>query len=142
MNKVISFLPNVRLRQIVSAFLLAVALLVGSAFGYGNQIQAQANSTTLTPEADSYKVKGADSSLRTDIGNATNQAEDTGSSIIDKIEDVAENIKEKLNLDEPLPPSTKKFINQVEDATGVDDGLEQGINDAANNVTSSKPYYK
>jgi gas vesicle protein len=31
------------------------------------------------------------------------------------IEDVAENIKEKLNLDQPIYPGTKEFLNDVQD---------------------------
>jgi hypothetical protein len=33
----------------------------------------------------------------------------------EKLKDVAENVKEKLNLDEPLAPSTKKFLGKREE---------------------------
>jgi pyruvate dehydrogenase complex dehydrogenase (E1) component len=32
----------------------------------------------------------------------------------EKLKETAETVKEKLNLDEPLPPSTKKFLGQEE----------------------------
>ncbi|MFE1746113.1 hypothetical protein [Coleofasciculus sp. H7-2] len=142
MNQVISFLQGIRLRQIATVFLVSTAFFVIQAFGYGTPLQALANNTTLTPETNSYQVKGADGSVNARAETLKDQTEDTGSNLLEKIGAAAENVKEKLNLDEPTPPSTKKFFNQVQDKTDnvVDktvQGAREGFNDAANNVTGS-----
>ena len=112
MKRVISFLQTIRLRQVVTVFLVAVTFLVSSAFS--SDLQAQARS--ITPEADSYQV---------DRSNNDNRAqylqEDQIENSQNKLKSTADNIREKLNLDEELPRSTKEFLNQVEDK--VDDIL-------------------
>lgn len=141
MNQVISFLQSIRLRQIATVFLVSAAFLVMQAFGYGTPLQALANNTTLTPETNAYQVPGSNGSINARTETLKDQTEDTGSSLLEKIEEAAENVKEKLNLDEPTPPSTKKFFNQIQDK--ADDvvgktvqGTQEGFNDAANNLSS------
>ena len=116
MNRFTSWLQSIRVRFILTIFLVGLAFLFE---GYGNQFQALA-SEPLTPEATSYQVD------RTDIVHGKNKVEDEGSKLVDnsqnKIKGIADNVREKLNLDEPLPASTKKFLNQVEDK--VDDAVE------------------
>ncbi|MEW5860547.1 MAG: hypothetical protein AB1861_24695 [Cyanobacteriota bacterium] len=141
MNQVISFLQSIRLRQIATVFLVSAAFLVMQAFGYGTPLQALANNTTLTPETNAYQVEGANGSIKARAETLKGQTEDTGSGLLDKIGEAAENVKEKLNLDEPTPPSTKKFFNQIQDQTDnvVDktvQGTREGFNDAANNLSS------
>jgi predicted PurR-regulated permease PerM len=142
MNQVISFLQSIRLRQIATVFLVSTAFFVIQAFGYGTSVQALANNTTLTPETNAYQVPGSNGSINARTETLTDQTEDTGSNLLEKIGEAAENVKEKLNLDEPTPPSTKKFFNQIHDK--ADDvvgktvqGTQEGFNDAANNVTGS-----
>lgn len=142
MNQVISFLQSIRLRQIATAFLVSAAFFVMQAFGYGTSVQALANNTTLTPETNAYQVPGSNGSINARTETLKDQTEDTGSNLLEKIGEAAENVKEKLNLDEPTPPSTKKFFNQIQDK--ADDvvgktvqGTQEGFNDAANNVTGS-----
>jgi predicted PurR-regulated permease PerM len=142
MNQVISFLQSIRLRQIATVFLVSTAFFVIQAFGYGTSVQALANNTTLTPETNAYQVPGSNGSINARTETLTDQTEDTGSNLLEKIGEAAENVKEKLNLDEPTPPSTKKFFNQIQDK--ADDvvgktvqGTQEGFNDAANNVTGS-----
>lgn len=155
MNRLISWLKNVSVRVGL------IALLFSAVFGYGNNLQAQAE--PLTPEATMYQVNSPDSPFRENEQEKANQLFEenkrpvttppkitqeigsninkTASNIKQKIEgavdnvkdkaesayeeqqnkpksdikDVAENIKEKLNLDQPLYPGTKEFIEDVKE---------------------------
>lgn len=92
------------LRKLIVLCVATITLFLGQFFNSGNSLLAQ--SPGITPEGDYYQVepeytgKGPVTSVKETLKNAT------------------ENIVEKLNLNEPLPPSTKKFINQVEDSVG------------------------
>ncbi|MCU0551660.1 MAG: hypothetical protein MUC48_20140 [Leptolyngbya sp. Prado105] len=47
--------------------------------------------------------------------NKIHMAQDPIAKTQEKLKDAAENVKEKLNLDEPLAPSTKKFLGKREE---------------------------
>ncbi|MEG4294963.1 hypothetical protein Q5692_40250 [Microcoleus sp. C2C3] len=64
----------------------------------------QAIATPLTPEATSYEVARPDR-------QPTSDTEKDASGVLD-------NIREKLNLDQPIAPSTKKFIESVKNNAG------------------------
>jgi hypothetical protein len=91
-------------RKLIVLCLATITLFLGQIFNSGNSLIAQ--SSSITPEGDYYQFapeyagKGPVNSVKETVKNAT------------------ENIVEKLNLNEPLPPETKKFINQVEDSVG------------------------
>lgn len=109
MNQLISFFSRIRVRQIIVSILVGVTFLF-TGFAAEN-LQAQAKS--MTPEAGSYQVNHSD---RTNIKY---QAKDADNDEVDNAAEpkksVTENIVEKLNLKEPLPESTKKFFDQVQD---------------------------
>jgi hypothetical protein len=63
-------------------------------------------SPVTTPEGNYYKAKPN----KTNINNNNNLARDTGN----PLKDTVENVREKLNLDEPLPRSTKEFLRSTE----------------------------
>ena len=46
----------------------------------------------------------------------SNFFENTG----DKLKDVAENVREKLNLDQPIAPETKEFVRDVKDKLNME----------------------
>jgi hypothetical protein len=46
----------------------------------------------------------------------TNFFEDTG----DKLKDAAENVREKLNLDQPIAPETEEFVRDVKDKLNLE----------------------
>ncbi|HEY9694736.1 MAG TPA: hypothetical protein V6D15_21265 [Oculatellaceae cyanobacterium] len=96
MNRVFGWLQTMQLRQAITACFLGLILFVSAAFGQFTTPQAFA--ATTTPEASSYQVPQQD--------------KQTGGS--NPLQNAAETVKEKLNLDEPLPTSTKKFIKQVQ----------------------------
>lgn len=135
MKRVISSLQNIKLRQILTIFLVSLTFLFSTAFDiHGNQLQAQAE--PVTPEATKYKVDNADQAevkaerIEEDAEKSAKLLKDEGIKVTNRAAESAkdpnknifESIKEKLNLDEPIDPGTKKAVRQLEDAvTGDDD---------------------
>ncbi|NDJ25081.1 hypothetical protein GS682_26250 [Nostoc sp. B(2019)] len=126
MNQATSFLKN--LRQILTVFLVVISFFAIQAFGYSTTLQAYAANTMTTPEGTYYK--GVPDSDVNDLTNKANRAADrTG----ENAKSAVDNIREKLNLDEPLPRSTKNFLQstkeKVEDTvkpiTGNNEGYYQ-----------------
>lgn len=91
-------------RKLIVLCVATFTLFWGQFFNSGNSLLVQSNS--ITPEGDYYQVapeyagKSSVNSVKETVKNAT------------------ENVVEKLNLNEPLPPETKKFLNQVGDSVG------------------------
>ncbi|AUB41244.1 hypothetical protein COO91_07289 [Nostoc flagelliforme CCNUN1] len=107
MNRVTSWLRNIRISQILVVFLVGFMFLLGQAFTYVNVAQADVK----TPEGTYYKGvpdELSESRNNTQIGNTQNP-----------LKSAADNIREKLNLDEETPRSTKEFLkstkNKVEE---------------------------
>lgn len=109
MNPLITSLLNLRLRQIFTVFLIGLTFWVMQAFGYSNQLQAQAKS--LTPEASSYQVDNTDTP---DIGQLQNDKQVENAQ--KNLKDTADNVREKLNLDQPIYPGTKEVLNDVQNS--------------------------
>jgi hypothetical protein len=107
MNRIISWLPTFNLHKILTVFLVGMAFLVMQAFSYGNQLQAQAKA--LTPEASAYEVDKSDTEL---IQNDNDLVEQSRRNL----KDTADNVREKLNLDQPIYPGTKEFLNDVQES--------------------------
>jgi hypothetical protein len=102
MKKFTSRLATICLRVGI-IFVVGIALIFSSELELsGNKMQAIA--TLLTPEAKSYEVARPDRPLTTDIEKGAN--------------DGVDNIREKLNLDQPIAPSTKRFIESVKNNVG------------------------
>jgi hypothetical protein len=113
MNRLISWL-----RQTLIIFLVAISVFVFQDFGYGRLAQAE----PVTPEARSYQA----------AGDRTTQIERDNQFVekpISNLKEAAENIKEKLNLDEPIDPGTKEFFNSTKEKAAKavkPTGKEQG----------------
>ncbi|KAM3093421.1 hypothetical protein ACKFKF_29340 [Phormidesmis sp. 146-12] len=84
------------------------------------------NHQTLDTTKDVYRADNE----QTFVNNRRDESiRNTGN----KLKDIAETVKEKLNLDEPIPDSTKEFINDVENA----------VDNTVGKVSGEKPgYYK
>lgn len=85
---------------------LSVAFLVGLAFvglQFGSVI-SPAQAETITPEANSYQ------SPKTPNPKNTNEL---GEKTKNSLKEAVENVREKLNLDEPLDPGTKQVFNSA-----------------------------
>ena len=117
-----------QLRKHFSAFLVAVVLLLGSLFV--GDFQTGAIAAPLTPEAAAYeidqaaspdearskleaKAQGYKKELREDSAYTKQTAKKATDQAKNAIERAADNVREKLNLDEPLPQSTKDFLNDI-----------------------------
>lgn len=112
---------KIQLRQILTTFLVGLAFLSSTALGLMSYpLQAQAS--PLTPEAKGYQVDRTNSQIRVNPDAIKDNAEEAGGGVIDSLKNTAETVREKLNLDEPLPDSTKAFFKQVQ---GQDVQLEE-----------------
>ena len=117
MKQVNSLLQNLSLRKILTVFLVGVTFFVIQAVGFSNASPALAEA--VTPEATSYQVERVETkNIKSDNG------------LIEKVKEAADNVREKLNLDEPIDPGTKDFLNstqeRVEDAVKPITGKEKG----------------
>ncbi|WP_392535475.1 hypothetical protein [Nostoc sp. C117] len=106
MNRLISALRNIRIHQIVVVFVVGFMFLLGQAFSYVNVAQAD----VITPEGTYYKgTPDSRNEVKNDnpITNAQN-----------KLKDAADNVREKLNLDEKNPRATKEFFDPTKNRAG------------------------
>jgi hypothetical protein len=135
MNRVISWIENVLVRTILSASIIVIAFLFSTAINYENSLQAQA--APLTPEATKYEVNKADSPFRENAQEKVNQlfkenkqpqeasktTQEIGENLSkpakatkQKLENAADTVREKLNLDQPHNPGTKEVSEDVANA--------------------------
>ncbi|MEH1812400.1 MAG: hypothetical protein V7K26_27285 [Nostoc sp.] len=107
MNRLNSWLRNIRISQILVVFLVGFMFLLGQAFSYVDVAQAD----VLTPEGTYYKgAPNGQSESRNDdtqIGNTQNP-----------LKSAADTIREKLNLDEKAPRATKEFFDPAKNTAG------------------------
>ncbi|HEY9810071.1 MAG TPA: hypothetical protein V6D13_12150 [Halomicronema sp.] len=103
MNRLIFWLQNSQFRAVVTASIIAFSFLIASVFGY-NPLEAGA---ATTPEASHYQVDHSTTKIPSpNIPEISNQQ---------PLKDTANNVREKLNLDQPIAPETKRFINSIEE---------------------------
>lgn len=99
---------------------LAIVFLVGLTFVglHFGSVASPAQAETVTPEANSYQAQ------------PTKNTENLGKKTKNSLKEAAENVREKLNLDEPIDPGTKQVLNptqkRVEKAVKPITGKEQG----------------
>jgi hypothetical protein len=148
-----------QLIRIITTLLASVALFVGILFG----TTAVKSLAAVTPQGAKEvieqsssvqdageKLKALDSSEKVRNHQALDTTKDVyhgdnpGTSVNErrdesirntgnKIKDIAETVKEKLNLDEPIPESTREFLKDAEDT----------VDNAVGKVSGEKPgYYK
>lgn len=118
--KAISWQVNLRRHQIFKAILIVFAVLFLQCVGNINVLPAQAD-TVKTPEAKYYNAQPTEKDKQL-VDNAKNN-----------LKGIGENVREKLNLDEPLPKSTKDFLNSSENK----------VDEVVNPITrESKGYYQ
>ncbi len=127
MKRVTSRLQSIKLKRIITVFLVGLTFLISSAFDlHGNQLQAQAE--PVTPEATQYKVDNGESEAEVKANRIKDNAEKSAKLLEDeginiknraaetKGKNIFENVKDKLNLDEPIDPGTKKAGKQLKEA--------------------------
>lgn len=97
-----SWWQKLQLHRVFTVILAGVTFLVGTALiSLGSALPAQA---ATTPEARSYQVDHS-STQTPKSGQA--KADQAGNGL-------AETVREKLNLNEPLPQGTKLFFKQIQ----------------------------
>lgn len=126
--RIISLMKNIRLRQIGIVFLVVLAFLVSTAFDIRGYLQAWAE--PVTPEATSYNSNNREAPNRLKAERIEENAEKSakllekeGIKVTNRAAEAAkdpnknifESIKEKLNLDEPIDPGTKEFVEEIKE---------------------------
>ncbi|MBE9105210.1 hypothetical protein IQ229_09740 [Nostoc cf. edaphicum LEGE 07299] len=106
MNRVTSWLRNIRISQILVVFLVGFMFLLGQAFSYVSVAQAD----VITPEGTYYK------GIPDEQGEIRNDTQTTNSQ--NPLKEAADNIREKLNLDEKTPRATKEFFDPAKNRAG------------------------
>ncbi len=152
MNRLISLLQIIKVRQILTVFLVGLTFFVSTAFDiHGNSLQAQAES--VTPEATKYKVEVPENDptfkaerIKTEAEKSAKLLADEGKQVRnraaeseqDKGKNLFDTIREKLNLDEPIDPGTKQAVEQLEGKTNeAVKGTQQAVKDAADKVSGN-----
>jgi hypothetical protein len=106
MNRITAWFQKAHLQQMAIAFLVGVTWLVSLTVW---QYNLPAQAAPMTSETN-YQVNQP----RNQSHEFEQAQPDTGNGVIESIQDAAENVREKLNLDQPLPESTKDFLKQVQ----------------------------
>lgn len=144
MGSLTSWLNNIRLRQTLTIFLVGIVFLVSTACSGGNTQATNTKPTTPEAGAYQTDLKGVRSSgnnlsqanqryvlaASTDSDNLPRNRDQAAKRAIEnarsagknqfaksnqKTGNVLEDVREKLNLDEPLYPPTKEVLNEVGD---------------------------
>jgi hypothetical protein len=114
------------LRKFFSTIVLSLMLLIGfsnfAAYAAITPDEAKGvirDSGSMMEAAERLREADSTAEVRQqykfDGENKIHTAQDPLAKAQDKLKDAAENVKEKLNLDEPLAPSTKKFLGKREE---------------------------
>lgn len=104
-EKVVYWIKNLLNKRTDAVVLIGLSLIFVSVFSYPNIAEAK----PLTPEATNrYQVPDAETKIDIDDNKPVQN-------IKKNLNDTKETIVEKLNLNEPLPKSTKDFLRSTED---------------------------
>ncbi|PHM06039.1 hypothetical protein [Nostoc sp. 'Peltigera malacea cyanobiont' DB3992] len=113
MNRLSSWLRNIRISQILVVFLAGFMFLLGQAFSYVDVAQADVK----TPEGTYYKgIPDEQGEIRNDTQTTNTQ---------NPLKEAADTIREKLNLDEKAPRATKEFFDPAKNTAGDKEGYYQ-----------------
>lgn len=116
-------MKTLKLRQIFTLIFASLMFWFGTTLTHS----LQAKATPLTPEASSYQINSENSpghitspsafqaNTRRDSDRATENSKELIDNSQNQLKGIADNVREKLNLDEPIAPSTKEFIHDVQD---------------------------
>jgi hypothetical protein len=118
MKKLLALVKSLRLRQIITVLLAGLTIFVMQAFG--NVLPAQADETVKSPYGYYYKGTPDENVVNRDFDqnrNLMNNEKSMADQAKKNIKETAENVREKLNLDEPLPKSTKEFLKSTKQKT-------------------------
>jgi hypothetical protein len=112
MNRLSSWLRNIRISQILVVFLVGFMFLLGQAFSYVSVAQAD----VISPEGTYYKgIPDGQSEVRNDTQTTNSQNSQNSQN---PLKEAADTIREKLNLDEKTPRATKEFLDPAKNRAG------------------------
>jgi len=125
-----SLQSKINFRQILVVFLVQVTLFFCLAFGSGNSYQVSA--TVLNREAnDATTEKPVDDVTYEELKAKRSEAQAQRSKMASqKGNSDDEDLSEKLNLDESVPDSTKKFFKQIQGKEPLIDKTEPANKEA------------
>jgi len=115
-NPIVSQFLN--LRRLFVIAIATLTLVTVQFFG----VMSVVNAGPLTPEANSYDTPQTNArvkydrsldNLTTKTGKQTGDRDDLVQNSRNNLKSTADNVREKLNLDEPIAPSTKEFARDV-----------------------------
>ena len=106
------------LRKIATVFLISITLFLGAAFNIGNTSPAIADS--ITRDVTNAEMGGSVNDAEYEVAKANRRQEQAMRSELAEQNKDNETIGEKLNLDEVLPRSTKKFTEQIKGNEPID----------------------
>ncbi|NJN86621.1 MAG: hypothetical protein HC881_10300 [Leptolyngbyaceae cyanobacterium SL_7_1] len=106
---------------------MAVCLWTGSAIAFQPSAQAGPPGAGYTPKAVGMETQLEENTINKDVDTPeeirrrsnqfTNRAERASDNLIERaqegLENTADNVREKLNLDQPIAPETKRFIRDA-----------------------------
>jgi hypothetical protein len=109
MNRFFDLIQKVILRQILVVFIAGVMFFGFQTINYGSTMLVAQADTVKTPEGIYYKGMPDQGAIRNDqqVNNAQSRLRET-----------ANNVREKLNLDEEVPESTKEFLDSTKSRVG------------------------
>ncbi|NJR15939.1 MAG: hypothetical protein HC785_09595 [Calothrix sp. CSU_2_0] len=113
MNRVFSWVQNFLVRQVVILLLVGFSFLGLQVVNSSYMLVASAETVT-SPEGIYYKGT-PDESINKNINNNADSNNKLGENAKSSLKEAADNVREKLNLDEPLPRSTKEFLKSTEE---------------------------
>ncbi|MBV9389724.1 MAG: hypothetical protein JOZ78_25155 [Chroococcidiopsidaceae cyanobacterium CP_BM_ER_R8_30] len=121
MNRVISWLNSIRLRQLITVLLVSLTVFVGTAFDlHGNPLQAQAQKVSASTKAERIR-EDAEKSAKLLAKEGIQVKNQAAGSTQEASKNPVNNIRAKLNLDEPIDPGTKQVGEEIKDTlTGKD----------------------
>ena len=107
MSQLTALLQQLQLRKMLMAVFVSLFFLVGiTTVQFAHPAVAHASITS--PKSPSYQVDRGNYHLSDE-----SSALPDGGGLVDSIQEGAETVKEKLNLNQPLPESTKLFFKQI-----------------------------
>ncbi|MBD2384989.1 hypothetical protein [Cylindrospermum sp. FACHB-282] len=116
MNRIFAWLQNTILRQFMIVCLVGFAFFGMQALNSSNTIllaEAQIQETVKTPEGIYYK--GTPDNRATINDNQVENAQN-------RLKETTKDVRDKLNLDEEIPESTKQFLDSAQ--TKVEEAVE------------------
>lgn len=135
MNQVTLWLQTLRVGVLFTIFWLVTVFLISTGISYANPLAAQAK--PLTQEVLSYQVARADGENAQDTAPKPNN--DLIENSREKLKSRADDVREKLNVDQPIYPGTKEVLDSAQDrAKEAVKGTQQALEKATNTITGNQ----